>query len=606
MVNLENEINAHLSDNSFPKQFIEHEDGEIEDVTEHNRKTEAERIFAEKLLDDLQINDGDYSKKKWKQYKDGYLKDKVSFEIWEKYWEEKQEKPMTFSDKYEFFNWKENKDGTEYIVGVDVDYTAIYLIKKHKFVTWFGIKNDYCFNWDGKVMCENSRGIIKYDCENILGEYCKKSVVEEVFDKIKRKTKIDRQKFENTDTNFINFNNGVWDIQNKRLLPHDPKYNFQFIIPINKDDNTLNVHNCPNWLKFINETLYPEDVPVMQEWFGFVLFREYFIKKGLINDGEQNTGKSVVMDTLIKFIGESNKTGLSLQKITTGSDFTKLSLKNKHLNAYDDLSSKDVSDGGAFKVATGGGYISGEEKFGEYQQFRSFAKQMFNANKCPPVKDNDDPAYFGRWIILKFDNVPEKIDPFLRNKLWTDEELSGMLNWSLEGLYRLLENGNFSYNKTHEEVKQMMEISGCPLVAFSSEVLEKENDNVITKDMMYNIYSIWCEINKRPRLSKEMLGRNLTKYCNFIIPDKHKERVWKNAKISEKFSKMLNINQILPFTDTSDTFQKNMRNICKSSKNDDNMNNIKLKEVSEVSVKKTEKNDDFEKLKAEYEQGGIL
>jgi len=486
-----------------------------------------------------------------------------------------------------------NKKTGEEEFSVDIDKVADYLINNHDFKTWFGIKSDYSFNWDGRIYNQDTRGIVKCECESLLKEYCKRNVVDEVFEKVKRKTKVDRKDFEADDTNFINLANGIWDIKEKKLIPHNSKYNFQRIIEIKKDENPLNVHNCPNWLNFLNETLYPEDVVIMQEWFGFLLFREYFIKKAMIGVGEQDTGKSVLMDTAIRFVGEENKTGLSLQKIGGGSDFTKLSLKNKLLNAYDDLSSQDVNDGGAFKVATGGGFISGEEKFGEFQQFRSYAKIFLMGNKIPQVKDNDDLAYFGRFIPIKFDNVPEKLDPFLRKKLWTDEEMSGILNWSLEGLYRLLENGRFSYNKTNQETKAIMEISGCPLVAFSSEVLVKEDGNVITKDEMYKVYSAWCEKVNRPRLSKEMLGRQLTKYCPYILAEKHKDRIWKNAKLSGDWVNLLEKPQKSLNNDTSDT---SLKHICSDKKHtnnsnigSNNMGDMLFEKVSEEPQKEEDK-----------------
>ena len=257
------------------------------------------------------------------------------------------------------------------------------------------------------------------------------------------------------------------------------------------------------------------------------------------------------------------------------------------LNAYDDLSSRDINDGGAFKVATGGGYISGEEKFGEFQQFRSFAKIMLMGNKIPPVKDNDDLAYFGRFIPIKFDNVPEKINPFLRKKLWTDEEMSGILNWALEGLYRLLKNGKFSYNKTNQETKDIMEISGCPLIAFSSEVLEKDDNNVITKDDMFIAYSIWCDKTKRPRLTKEMLGRRLAKYCPYIFAVGGNERIWRNAKIKDDFGFKNNLN-VKPYT--NDTLKKPMSTIQKTdilhNNSEYRMGDIIKNKVSETSLKK--------------------
>lgn len=451
----------------------------------------------------------------------------------------------------DFLIIKYNDDGEEVSRKVNIDAVADYLISKYKIVTWFGTNSDYSFNWNGKIFKNDSRGLIKVQAEKVLNEYCKRNVVEEIFEKVKRKTKINRETFEKNDEYLIPLENGIWDIKHKKLIPHDPKYNFQFIIPQVYDKEAT----CPNWINFINETLYLDDVLVMQEWFGFNLFREYFIKKGVICEGEQNTGKSVLLDTLIKFIGDSNKTGLSLQKITGGSDFTKLSLKNKHSNIYDDLSSKDLSDGGAFKVATGGGWISGEEKFGEYTQFRSFAKQMFATNKIPPVKDNDDIAYFGRWIVFKFDNVPEKLDPFLRKKLWTEEEMSGILNWALEGLYRLLDKGGFSYKKTPIEIKQIMEESGCPLISFVVDVLEKDDGKIITKEKMYQVYSRWCEKKDKPRLSKEMLGRQLTKYCSYIISQGGAKRIWKNAVISLNWQTLEEMTQKVLINDSTDTIK---------------------------------------------------
>lgn len=462
-----------------------------------------------------------------------------------------------------------NKKTNKEEFSVNVDKVADYLMEKHNFKTWFGVKSDYCFNWNGKIFERNSRGIVKEDCERLLKNYSRRNITDEIYDKIKSKTKIDREEFEKTDINLIPLENGIWNINERKLIPHDPKYNFKFLIPQTYNQEA----KCPKWDKFVNETLYVDDVKIMQEWFGFNLYREYFIKKGVICEGKQDTGKSVLLDTLIKFIGDKNKTGLSLQKITSGSDFTKLSLKEKHSNVFDDLSSKDLNDGGAFKVATGGGYISGEEKFGEFSQFRSFAKQMFATNKCPPVKDNDDLAYFGRWIVFKFDNVPDKLNPFLRTELWKAEEMSGILNWALEGLNRLLDKGKFSYNKTPEEVKNMMEESGIPLVSFSNNFLKKEDGSTITKDNMYKFYTAWCEVKHKPRLSKEMLGRQLKKYCDYIIPNQNKIRFWQNV--------------VLFVTNTtSTTLLKIYREISKEEEGLSYRGNIILKKVVEVGTQK--------------------
>lgn len=410
---------------------------------------------------------------------------------------------------------------------VNIDAVADYIIDEFNPKTIFGSKNETIYIYDGRIYVSKGRAKIKVRIEELLEKFAKTNTVNEIVEKIKRKTEVEREEFENLPTHLIPFENGVYNVQTKQLEDHSKENNFTFILPIKFETGV----DCPKFKKFIEEVLYPEDIPVIQEWFGFCLFRQYFIKKAVICVGDRDTGKTVLLETLINFIGERNKTGLPLQKISAGNDFVKLSLKDKHLNAYDDLSSQDINDGGGFKVATGGGTISAEEKFGDFLQFRPYAKQTFCANKIPPVKDNEDPAYFGRWIILQFDNVADVKDPFLKQKLNTPEEKSGILNWALEGLFRLLDKGEFSYTKTPDEIKTIMEMSGNPYVAFANDCLNEEQGAIVSKDDMITCYNLWAKENKRRMMSKEMLGRNLHKNVYFISNGKSGERKWENVQI---------------------------------------------------------------------------
>jgi len=451
----------------------------------------------------------------------------------------------------EFLMTEYNDNGEIKSQKVNIDKVADYLIKNFNFKTIFGSKNEITYLYENGIWNRKGREKIKTGAEKILGAWAKNNVVNEIFEKIKRQTSIDKEKFERDNINFIPIKNGLWDIKNKKLIQHSSEFYFKTIIPINYNQEA----KCPLFIKFLKEALYPEDIPVIQEYFGFSLYRNYFIKKAIICLGETDTGKTILLESFINFIGDKNKTGLSLQKISSGNDFVKLSLKDKHLNVYDDLSSKDLMDGGNFKIATGGGNISGEEKFGDYVQFRNFAKHIFATNKIPPVKDNDDMAYYSRWMIIRFDNTPEKKDLFLKEKL--ANEIEGILIWALEGLYRLLDNGKFSYNKSPIEVKKIMEMSGDSLIQFGNEVLEKSEGNKITKEKMYETYIIWANKSDKPIFSKEQLGRNLNKKITYLIPKKDtKKRFWENAKIKIKWAEEL---KCLPLTqrkeDTLDTFK---------------------------------------------------
>ena len=496
-------------------------------------------------------------------------------------------------DTSEFLTYKgANKKTGKVEYSVNIDAVSDYLVSKYNFKTIYGEKTEKILVYDEKIFSKGARGIIKSECENLLKSYAKKNVVEEIFDKIKRKTKTTPEEFDKTDLYLIPLENGVYNLKTKRLQKHSPDNNFTFFSPVK-----FNVEaKCHSWFKFINETLYPEDVQTMKQWFGFNLFRQYFIKKAMLLLGKKDTGKTVCLDVMISFVGELNKCGLSLQKISSGSDFTKFALKGKLANIYDDLSSQDINDGGAFKIATGGGYISAEEKFGEFVQFKSYAKNTLAGNKAPPVKDNDDEAYFGRFMPIRFDNVPDKIDPFLRDKLQTEEELSGILNWALEGLHEILETGNFAFDKEDYEIKKIMEMSGDILIQFGEEVLEQSGGK-ISKEDMYNVYCLWANENEKPLLSKEQLGRRLNQKVKYLIAKNDaKQRNWVNVSLKnsweEKFASM-NKNQKLKGEDNPlHTFPNIIcfkNNTLKKGNNNDVINNIyKVKK----SVESVEKNED--------------
>ncbi len=461
---------------------------------------------------------------------------------------------------------------------VNIDAVADYIIEKNNFKTIYGEKTEKIKYFDGKIFSVGARGLIKSSCERLLKSYAKKNVVEEIFDKIKRKTKTTPEEFEKTDLYLIPLENGCYDLKNKKLIPHSPEHNFTFLSPIEYNPDA----KCPSWFKFIEEALYPEDIPIIKQWFGYNLFRQYFIKEAVIILGKKDVGKTIFLDQLIAFVGEKNKCGLSLQKISSGSDFTKFALKNKLSNVYDDLSSQDISDGGAFKIATGGGFISAEEKFGEFVQFKSYAKITLAGNKAPPVKDSDDDAYFSRNIPILFDNIPKKKNPFLRDKLQTKKELSGMLNWALEGLYEILKTGRFSFNKTSEEIKKIMQMSGDQLIQFGEECLEQSNEK-ISKEKMYEIYCLWANKNKKQILSKEQLGRRLNQKITYLIAKRNKSgRYWDNVSFNQECRNLQRNVDTLDTLQNIICFKKKSLNNTKNNVNNNNIYKVK-KSVDSVA-----------------------
>lgn len=416
---------------------------------------------------------------------------------------------------------------------VSIPKLVDHLMLSYDFKTIYGSKDEIVFVYDDGIYKSNGRELIKTEVEYLLDKKAVTSIVNEVFEKIKRKTSISLEDFDYISEELIACSNGIYNIKEEKFQKFSPEYYFKSKISAKYKKGV----QPKAFLKFIEETIYPEEIPVIQEWFGFCLYRRYFIKKAIILFGEKNTGKTILLNTLIKFLNQKNVSGISLQRIASKDKFSISFLKNKLANIYDDLSSDDLKDGGGFKIATGGGYATGEYKFGDSFQFLNYAKNLFATNHIPDIKEINDDAYYERWIPLPMDNIinKENQDPFILERLTTEEELSGILNWALEGLKRIYKQGHFSYDKTSTEIKQIMQRQNNPLIAFVDEVCTQEDGNKISKETMFRVYTKWCQEKSIPRLSKEQLGRNLSKYSNYLIAKGGVERVWDNVKINEKY-----------------------------------------------------------------------
>jgi putative DNA primase/helicase len=380
---------------------------------------------------------------------------------------------------------------------------------------------------------------IRAEIQRILGFFANRHQKNEIIEKIKDLTTKDRKEFD-VSKNLINLENGVINIENSEITNHDPKNLFFTKIPVvyKKDAD------CPQVKKFLSEILHENDIPIIQEWFGYCLYRSYFIKKAIIFVGEGDTGKTTLLRLKEKFVGKDNVSGISLQKMTSDK-FAPVQLFNRHVNIYDDLSFKDINDNGAFKIATGGGSITGEYKFGDQFQFENYAKLTFACNKIPDVKDSNDPAYFNRWIIIHFRNEIANSDKFLIDKITTSEELSGLLNFALDGLRRLLQKQKFSYDKAPHEIKREMQLSGSVIAQFAHNCLKESTGKWISKAQMYEVFIQYARSKNLPVDTVENFGKKIRNYAGYILDGKKSEinpltnkkvqtTGWRNVEIKDE------------------------------------------------------------------------
>lgn len=399
--------------------------------------------------------------------------------------------------------YKNNAKQTKHIIAAE-------LKEKYRIITIYGNKVSTLFLYNSGIYIEGEY-LLRREIEEMLEEEATTAVKAEIISKIKDSTYIIRADIPDN-YNLLPLNNGVFDLEKMEIIDYDQKYYFFTKLPVTYSPSA----DCPLHKKFFSETLDAKDIDIIQEIYGFCLYRKIFLKKAFIFSGVKNTGKSTNLKALTNLIGINNISGVSLQKLS-GDKFAIGNLYQKYVNIYDDLDSQGINNHGSFKIATGGGLVSGEKKFGDEFQFINYAKSIFACNKIPDVKDVDDDAYFDRWIIINFNKKIEKLDPFLDEKLKTVEEVSGLFNWALEGLRRLLVNNKFSHEMTSQQTKLCMLKNSNSIAGFTQDRLvnDAEAPFVLVEDM-YTAYQEYCQGLNLPVESQQAFCRNLLRYATYI------------------------------------------------------------------------------------------
>lgn len=426
---------------------------------------------------------------------------------------------------------KSNKKGYKHVIdrGKPNNYGLAKLLSEETNSYFFTESTtEIIWRYNNGAYYPNGRKYIKNMLTEILGNIATGYVKREVLGHIEDMNYLDLQDCL-LPKNMINLNNGLYDLNTDKLLPHSHKYMFLNKLAVNYDKNA----KCPKIMNFFNDVLFKNDMPVIQEWFGFNLYHEHFLKSALMCVGVADTGKSTLLNILTEMLGQKNTSSVTLQTLCDN-QFASSELYGKLANICSDISNLSLRQSGVFKTATGRDKMRGEFKFHNPFVFYNNAKLSFSCNAIPDCSDDSD-AYIGRWVIVEFVSVhnpkDKETNPNLINELITQEELSGLLNWSIKGLKRLRKNHCFSEHKGLLDVKGY--ISRNPIKEFIDEILVPDGAGIVYKKDVYNAYCVYCKNKSYYYVADNVFSRLFKKNISFLIGEGTVERrkVWKGIII---------------------------------------------------------------------------
>ena len=298
----------------------------------------------------------------------------------------------------------------------------------------------------------------------------------------------------NKDMVLINLQNGTFKInpQGTNLKPFDRSDFITYQLPFEFNPKA----KAPLFQEYLNKVLPDKECQrILAEYLGYVFIRHgsntLKEEKALILYGKGANGKSVFFEIATAMFGRENVSNFSLQSLTEEKGFYRAKIANKLVNYASEISSKLETS--MFKQMVSGEPVEACLKYGQPFTMSNYAKFIFNCNELPKDVENTN-AYFRRFLIIPFDvTIPEnEQDKQLSYKI-IDTELSGVFNWVLEGLNRLLIQKRFSECKAAQKSVEKYKIESDSVLMFLNELEYKvsEGNQMPLKDI-FNEYRNYC------------------------------------------------------------------------------------------------------------------
>lgn len=334
--------------------------------------------------------------------------------------------------------------------------------------------------------------------------------VREIYVAMKRSRRVKNQAYDvwtdGRPGDFIRLENGIMDLNKVELLPHSKRWISCTKLPFAYDPEA----RCPTFESFLASIWgkTPDQVDVMQQWFGYLLSSRTEKQKFAFLHGESRGGKGTLLKLMAALVGDGNYVSLEVNSL--GSRFGLAGAIGKKLLLIPDAhrGTKEAADYAAerIKLITGEDPVAVERKNVNIQTLRLKTKIVMAANKIPSLVDIRG-SIFNRMLLFNFtESFAGREDDQLEPKLM--RELPGIFNWALVGLERLNQTGKLVSPPSAEELLGSFRRSLNPMDSFFEDCIEyvaaekPDEPALLYVDDAYQEYRKWCDANGQGKTSK--------------------------------------------------------------------------------------------------------
>lgn len=415
----------------------------------------------------------------------------------------------------------------------------------HRLVDKFGNIIRYSYNrkkwfyWDGKMWRQDDSGEIKK-----LADIICEDIKREAFMEQEEKTQADMLKWANKTssskgkeamikeaqhldgipaspddfdryTDYLNCQNGIVNLRNGELMPHDSNFMMSKICYSEYD---ISGKKPERWLKFLDEVTNGDKSlqEYIQKSIGYSISGSNREQCAYFLYGIGNNGKSTFLDTIADLLGgyaaNTQPETIMMRKWSDGGANSDIA----RLKSARFVTSEEPTEGvrlneGLLKQLTGGSKITCRFLYGDEFEYTPEFKIWIATNHKPIVRGTD----LGIWRRIKlipFEvNIPkEKVDKNLKYKL--RKEFPQIMHWAVQGCIKWQREGMTEPPKVYEAVKEYkLEMDLLASFAEQCIIIDYDCDEKIPATDLFSVYSRWAKSNNEYEMSSKKFFREIGK-----------------------------------------------------------------------------------------------
>lgn len=240
----------------------------------------------------------------------------------------------------------------------------------------------------------------------------------------------------------FNANNGTVDLRTGKISPFNKDDYLTKISPV----DFIPGAPAPRWEQFLRE-IFNEDKQLI-EWFqyflGYVITGESCLRLFAVLYGSGRNGKSTLVETLSRILGDDYAKGLPTQALyarreekDTAPELTRM--VGARLAYASEGRENEKLNTGVVKRFTGDEKMTARGLYSDPIDFQPQFTVLFSTNHKPKIDDTTN-SIWDRTRLIPFTRRFEdkEVDPSLRKKFLA--ESSGILNWLVDGAKKFYQN----------------------------------------------------------------------------------------------------------------------------------------------------------------------